>query len=1242
MAEFLCIQQFFNVVNEAEGLITKLSGQENKFSRPKVGFTSFTSTGGARYDNYSFTQQKIDNNNNNPSTNLEIRCKVHPSKLNGTEVFWKIVQEANNTEVMEKSRDFLNKLYTQFSPELLENSQNIQNTFIETYLDRLSKSLDDPNAYKKGALNRMIKLMSDMIDESERKGTGGIKSHSAITKGDIINYTVKNNATNGKTIPKVMDIETYSNTTIWEIKMELGKFIECSPDFIRIHIGSKEIKDTDNGKTIGEFNKSSLMSIFRKNMDDIPKVSLLNEDKSLTSRAIEAFTEIFEKFAHNGKMDEEDAANFIRTTTGEKSVTPKDSRVKHLFTNFDKNKDGLLEQEDFLEFYRSCILNKKEDTVRSNLLVYGFRNDMKRLNEITSIPVDLNTLPRYILSRNQKSFDLLFKALDFGGLVAEQVWDLVCRLTTNEIIYEKIKKISEENDETTVEWENIIDTKSTFRFLYSLQIIESFLENTAVSEEILKWRLQFAKKGGIQFLLNSLISNDPTKIATKHEKETIATLQEIMIEFIKSSCFAINPVMYSQLKLAHAQYKKSSTSSIKEEKSLAESPTQSDKGAESPDKNESKKEENIVVNFEDLFKVKPSKIIFPKGYHLAQLKDLSNKTPIYYSKFDESLAKSIIELAEKHNLLEKELNLIGLMIFNDKIRDFLHSDQKLIKSAMNLFASYLCSAPKEVNLLKSYKFNEKTFDSLLNEGLLSTKSQPIREEFALVLYLLCNVLSKNTSISEYILDILLKIINSEKISSKSTLNYTEFFHLLCKLIDLHYSAPSPNKTFDPQELLTRLVNMLKKYEPKSKDDDDSLLQGILNTIRKILDHEISIKDNISLKEGLLGELFYNCLFPAKPLAIEQKCNTTESRSAAYKLLATICRGSLSSQLSLIKDFLEPLCTSIKPYSGWGYMPSAESRSKLGYAGIKNPGCICYMNSMLQQFYTIPTFRYNLLAANDGLSGQDKENDDNVLHQLLRMFSFLEFTERQCYNPRHFCDSFKDIDGNPTNMSVQQDAQEFLNVAFDRIENSLFKTAQKYLLRSVFGGKTCSQIICKGGCGNVRKNYEDFYNLSLGVKGFRTLHESLTKFVAGDTIQDYYCEQCKKKVDVVKRTSVSELPNVLIIHLQRIVYNYDTNMNDKINSRLEFPKDFSMEPYTLEGLENDKNAKNESSYYHYKLAGVVVHVGFAQAGHYYSYINVNRRKNKNDTDLFTSPQKDNWIEFNDSTIRPFEYFSHHNV
>ena len=47
-----------------------------------------------------------------------------------------------------------------------------------------------------------------------------------------------------------------------------------------------------------------------------------------------------------------------------------------------------------------------------------------------------------------------------------------------------------------------------------------------------------------------------------------------------------------------------------------------------------------------------------------------------------------------------------------------------------------------------------------------------------------------------------------------------------------------------------------------------------------------------------------------------------------------------------------------------YATEVNKRSSYDYAGLKNLGNICYMNSMIQQLYANKTFRYLLLRAND--------------------------------------------------------------------------------------------------------------------------------------------------------------------------------------------------------------------------------------------------------------------------------------
>ena len=92
----------------------------------------------------------------------------------------------------------------------------------------------------------------------------------------------------------------------------------------------------------------------------------------------------------------------------------------------------------------------------------------------------------------------------------------------------------------------------------------------------------------------------------------------------------------------------------------------------------------------------------------------------------------------------------------------------------------------------------------------------------------------------------------------------------------------------------------------------------------------------------------------------------KSKDAAYKLLNNLIRKSPLLMKAFLEKSMLPLMGMIKRHDGWNYSPpsnSVESRQK--YVGLKNLGCICYMNAMMQQFFMIPAFRYNLLSVDDG-------------------------------------------------------------------------------------------------------------------------------------------------------------------------------------------------------------------------------------------------------------------------------------
>lgn len=292
---------------------------------------------------------------------------------------------------------------------------------------------------------------------------------------------------------------------------------------------------------------------------------------------------------------------------------------------------------------------------------------------------------------------------------------------------------------------------------------------------------------------------------------------------------------------------------------------------------------------------------------------------------------------------------------------------------------------------------------------------------------------------------------------------------------------------------------------------------------------------------------------------------------------------------------------------------------------------------------IPTFRETILAIEDPKK-QEIPPEDNILYQLQCIFAFLHQSEQQYYNPQGFTNAFKDWDGNPTNVLIQMDVDEFFNMFMDRLEGCIKGSSHEKMIQDHFGGTYANELICKG-CPHYSERSEPYLAVNLQVKNKKSIKDSLEALIDGEMLDgdnSYYCEKCDKKVPTLKRTCIKKLPKHLILVLKRFEFDYEVMQKMKVNDYCEFPEELDMEPYTQEGIsrrekkqkaeenqdeynEDDFKSKYPLELYKYKLSGVLVHSGYAEGGHYYSFI-----KDREDTE-----SGDKWYEFNDEMVKEFD-------
>lgn len=257
---------------------------------------------------------------------------------------------------------------------------------------------------------------------------------------------------------------------------------------------------------------------------------------------------------------------------------------------------------------------------------------------------------------------------------------------------------------------------------------------------------------------------------------------------------------------------------------------------------------------------------------------------------------------------------------------------------------------------------------------------------------------------------------------------------------------------------------------------------------------------------------------------------------------------------------------------WCYNPENFRKRPAGVCGLRNLGATCYMCSVLQQLFYNPTFRSNLFKATF---------DEPLVNALRSLFIDLAFSEQSFCNTEQFANVWSNEDGITFKTRVQEDATEFLQ---------LLLTHLPHCLTDSFSG-TFKTVIQGIGNSFFRELVEPFFTLELPIAGFNSFDESMTSLFLPSlfTGANQYTNDQKQKIDAKRISTVTKLPDILIIQLKRFDYDVKTYRKTKLFDSFVFPESFNASKY-FSGQEGD-----------YQLRGVVVHAGNAEGGHFNSIV-----------------------------------------
>ena len=512
-----------------------------------------------------------------------------------------------------------------------------------------------------------------------------------------------------------------------------------------------------------------------------------------------------------------------------------------------------------------------------------------------------------------------------------------------------------------------------------------------------------------------------------------------------------------------------------------------------------------------------------------------------------------------------------IIFFNNNFKDELND---IIQKNKNNSIKKICT-DHLINILVNKKNKFKIFEFF------------IQNNFEYLTYL---------SMLNYMLDLEL-FENIQKIKNLIDESLFDFIERIIDKIHLNYEICNKYKKnilFNLNDIIEFIINILEKIiqenqnKNKNKNENESeifnenIIFGYLLLFKALIICNINSLNLINKKNNFFDNFLHNFIFESDLI------HNGYIRKTSLEILIIFCINNEKNKRNLID--------TLNKYNHLDFwrsnmlidwdLKSNKAKNKLNLTGLKNLGCTCYMNSLIQQFFMNKKLRENLI------NPEKNQKINELFHNLQYLLSEMKFTSKNFLEPKTFFNSITDYENNQLKAFNQMDVDEFFNLLTDKCESNIFN---KY-----YEGKLTSSYTCDE-CKNESLSTQSFLTIDLQIKGKKDIKESLNTFFSNETLDGdnkYQCEKCKKKVKAIKNTFISEFPINLLLVLKRFEFDYETYIKKKIYDYYEFS----------EQIEIQKNK--------YNLKGIIIHQGNADYGHYFSVIKHNNK----------------WIEFNDENIK----------
>lgn len=307
----------------------------------------------------------------------------------------------------------------------------------------------------------------------------------------------------------------------------------------------------------------------------------------------------------------------------------------------------------------------------------------------------------------------------------------------------------------------------------------------------------------------------------------------------------------------------------------------------------------------------------------------------------------------------------------------------------------------------------------------------------------------------------------------------------------------------------------------------------------------------------------------------------------------------------------------------GSQPSSRNLAANPYAGLKNVGNTCYVNSLLQYLFVNVSFRKCILA--------QETTTDKVLRSLQDLFGLMQQTTDSVCDPSAFVDSAGITRG------VQEDVTEFWHMLMGHLTKKTNGASQLLL-----AFQQASLVRC-GKCSTSSMRKELLFELHVKppetetVRRSVTLQEALQSSFAEEQLvgeNRYHCQKCGGLQEATRKNLLQSLPPYLHVIFDRFSWDPVSEVRKRVDCDLVFPETLDLLPFVA--------GHSDASLSTFELIGVLKHHSkSAESGHYTATLRQpSKAKSEAETVSLTEDSVDwevigttgtDWWEFNDSAV-----------